>query len=93
MTVTAYAPSAGGINCDSNCDVTASGLSPEVGMVACPREYEFGTKFFIPGLGIRTCRDRGGRITDKRLDVLMKTRQEALEWGVKVLPVFVLEDF
>jgi len=92
MTVTAYAPSAGGVNCDANCEVTASGLPPRIGMAACPRNFDFGTRFYVPGRGIVECQDRGGRITRNHLDILMETEKEALEWGIKKLPVFVLSE-
>ncbi len=33
--------------------------------------------------------DRGGRITDGRLDCLFDTHAEAVEWGVRELDVLV----
>jgi 3D (Asp-Asp-Asp) domain-containing protein len=62
------------VNCHGNC------LSPADGgklytdadafrVLACPPEYPLGTRFEIEGIGELVCRDRGGAIKDRRLDV------------------------
>ena len=87
LTVTAYAPASGGINCDANCALTASGAPPAVGLAACPRNWPFGTRLYVPGYGPAVCADRGGSITGRRIDVVMATEREALAWGRRDLPV------
>lgn len=54
------------INCQGNCNVTANGHvltdSDMYRSVACPKEYELGTKIYLEGIGEVTCNDRGGAI-------------------------------
>lgn len=71
------------VNCSGDCLVTADGyrLKPEDAfkVAACPKEYAFGTRFEIEGIGTVTCHDRGGAIKitktaqgeviERRLDV------------------------
>lgn len=61
------------MNCQGDCLSTASGYmlaqKDEFKIVACPKNYELGSKFEIEGLGIVTCEDRGGAIKGKRLDL------------------------
>ena len=86
--VTAYCP------CEKCCGrfadgITASGhvIKPGDRFVAAPKDMKFGTMVTIPGYGKVSVEDRGGAITDGRLDVYFDTHQEALEWGVKILEV------
>ena len=86
--VTAYCP------CEKCCGrfadgITASGhvIKPGDRFVAASPEYTFGTCLIIPGYGKVLVEDRGGSITDGRLDVYFDTHQEALNWGVKILEV------
>ena len=65
-----------------------SGLQPIVGRTcACGSGWPLGTLFRIPGLGWRRCEDRGGKITDRHLDVFMGSEAAALEWGRRELGV------
>ena len=67
----------------------ADGTAVYVGMISAPSKYDFGTKIFIPGLGIGTVHDRGGAIYSTkgydRLDIWMgygdDGRKRALQWG------------
>ena len=67
-----------------------------LGWLLVLEKYDFGTKFFIPGLGMATCLDRGGAIVAHdapdsrgyaydRLDVWMGAGDDgltqALTWG------------
>ena len=86
--VTAYCP------CEKCCGrfadgITASGhvIKPGDRFVAASKDMKFGTMVTIPGYGKVSVEDRGGAITDGRLDVYFDTHQEALEWGVKILEV------
>lgn len=62
------------------------------GMLAAPSTYAFGTIVDLPGIGVGTVHDRGGRITEwgddlHRIDVWMGTGEEglarAMTWGVQ----------
>jgi peptidoglycan hydrolase-like protein with peptidoglycan-binding domain len=90
----------------------ADGTPVFPGMVACPKYtvyedgstsgYNFGTKFYIPGIGATTCHDRGGAIVKAgarsdapydRLDIWMghgdEGLQRALNWGKRTVDVMV----
>lgn len=69
----------------------ADGTAVYPGMLAAPSSYTFGTKVFIPGLGVGTVHDRGGAILElgnvHRIDVWMgygdEGRIRALAWGMR----------
>jgi 3D (Asp-Asp-Asp) domain-containing protein len=71
------------VNCQGNCLSPADGrgLYTEADafkVLACPPEFAFGTQFEIEGIGTLTCRDRGGAIKDRRLDVWAGIGDKAL---------------
>ena len=71
---------------------TASGTIPIPGRtIAAPPEIPFGTELYITGLGWRVVEDRGGAITEQRLDILKICHETALQWGVQEKEVFVRE--
>ena len=94
MRVTAYCPCS--ICCGRHADgITASGHKIQAGdfFAAAGPQYAFGTSMIVPGYnGGKAVEvlDRGGVITGNRLDVFFDSHQQALEWGVKYLPVQVL---
>ena len=70
----------------------ADGTPVYPGMVAAPDTYSFGTVIDLPGIGVATVHDRGGRIVEwgediHRIDVWMGTGEEglarALAWGAR----------
>ncbi|CDQ41368.1 MULTISPECIES: LysM peptidoglycan-binding domain-containing protein [Virgibacillus] len=94
-TVTAYTAgyeSTGKEPGDPGYGITASGAEVQEGQtVACPPDLSFGTKISIPYFDKTfTCEDRGGAITGDRLDVYMNDLDDALEFGVKELPVQIV---
>ncbi len=80
----------------------ASGRGVFVGMLAGPKNYDFGTKIYLEGLGIGTIADRGGAIVNQgikgqeydRIDVWMGYGEEGLRraqrWGVRMVSGEVL---
>lgn len=61
---------------------TASGTYVKEGRtVACPKSMPFGTVVEIEGFGKRICEDRGGAITNGKLDIYMESLDEALKFG------------
>ena len=83
---TAYAPldpqAVEGMCYEGDPHITASGAPVILGeTVAAGPDMPFGTEVYIRGLGRRVVQDRGGRIGDKQLDVVVKTRAEAFAWG------------
>lgn len=72
--------------------VTASGkYVKENHTLACPRSLPFGTRIEIPYFSnVFTCEDRGGAITEGKLDVYMPDLDDALEFGRRKLDVRIL---
>ena len=86
--ITAYCP------CSKCCGKatgrTASGTRATPGRtVAASGKYAFGTKLNIGG-HIYTVEDRGGAITGNKIDIFVGSHAEALQWGVRYLPVSVV---
>ncbi len=70
----------------------ADGTEVYTGMIAAPDSYAFGTRIDLPGLGVGTVHDRGGRIIEwgediHRIDLWMGKGEEglarALAWGAR----------
>jgi 3D (Asp-Asp-Asp) domain-containing protein len=80
--------------CPQHC-INATGSNPIVGRsIACPRRIKKGTKVQIEGI-LFTCDDFTAIRYDGRFDIFAgyteRDYREALAWGVKVLPVTILE--
>lgn len=61
--------------------------------VAVDRElYEFGTKFVDKDGNKYKAADVGGAVKGNHLDLYMSDHQEALNWGVKILELAVIEN-
>ncbi|MCX6807815.1 MAG: peptidoglycan-binding protein [Patescibacteria group bacterium] len=63
----------------------ADGTPVEFGLIAAPANMPFGTKIYIPGIGLGEVHDRGGAIKNSRIDIWMgkgeSGLQRALSWG------------
>ena len=87
--VTAYCPCA--ICCGKTNGITASGTKATAGRtIATDSKFAFGTKLSINGTTY-IVEDRGGAIKGNKIDLYFNTHAEALAWGVKYLPVEVVE--
>lgn len=76
--------------CGKTNGITASGTKATAGKtVAASAQFSFGTKLLINGTTY-TVEDRGGAIKGNKIDVYFNTHAEALQWGVKYLPVQVV---
>lgn len=95
MKVTAY--SAGPESCGPSADgITAVGIpaerKPDRGIAAVdPRVIPLGTWLYVPGYGQALAADVGSAVKGMHVDVLMDTHEEALRWGIRYLPVYVLD--
>ena len=90
---TAYHPPSGGINADSNPEVTSTGRKAEVGIIAVnPKMIPYGSQVMIIA-GKTVIRgvagDTGGamRKNPKQVDILMETRKQAINFGRKKVHV------
>jgi len=87
--ITAYCPCAK--CCGKQTGITASGTRATAGRtIAASSQFAFGTKLVINGK-VYTVEDRGGAIKGNKIDIYMNTHAEALQWGVKYLPVQVAQ--
>ena len=77
--------------CGKSTGRTASGTQATAGRtVAASSKFAFGTKLNIGG-HTYTVEDRGGAITGNRIDIYVDSHSAALQWGVRYLPVSVVE--
>ena len=76
--------------CGKSTGYTASGTKATAGRtVAASGKFAFGTKLNING-HIYTVEDRGGAINGNKIDIFVSSHSEALAWGVRYLPVSVV---
>ena len=86
--ITAYCPCSK--CCGKSNGITASGTKAKAGRtVAASSKFAMGTKLNING-HIYTVEDRGGAIKGNKIDIFVNTHAEALQWGVRYLPVSVV---
>jgi len=92
--ITAYSSVESCHNPSGDLCLMADGQPAELGAIACPRQYPFGTIFIIDDKEY-ICRDRLHINYDNRFDIWFGYGQEnyikAKEWGVKLLEVRIKE--
>ena len=94
LKVTAYCP------CKTCCGEWADGLTftgdkAGKGCIAIDPingPLKMGQKVYVEGYGYGICNDIGGAIKGWEADVCFDTHQEALDWGVRLVKVYILED-
>lgn len=94
LKVTGYCP------CEICCGEWANGLTytgdkAGFGCVAIDPDagiLKLGQKVYVKGYGYGVCNDIGGAIKGWEADVCFDTHQEALEWGVRLVKVYLVED-
>ena len=72
--------------CGTGSGITASGEPVEAfNSVALNRhnlkQYPFGTKLYIEGIGVRTVMDTGGGVRQKQIDCAVDTHYNAVHWS------------
>ena len=84
--------------CGKTNGITASGAKASSWYtLAAGNGYKLGTVIYIPAFknkpngGWFVVQDRGGAIQGNRIDVYVSSHSAALQWGVKYLPVQVVE--
>ena len=76
--------------CGKRTGRTASGTKATAGRtVAASSKFKFGTKLKINGKTY-VVEDRGGAVKGNKIDIYMNSHSAALAWGVKYLPVEVV---
>ncbi|MBQ7477205.1 MAG: 3D domain-containing protein [Selenomonadaceae bacterium] len=87
MEATAYLPSDGG-----GSGMTAMGIPATYGVVAVdPSIIPLGTRLYIPGYGMAIAADTGGAIVGYCIDLCMESYAEAMDFGRRVVTVYVLD--
>lgn len=76
--------------CGKSTGRTASGTKATAGRtIAAPAKFAFGTKLSLNGK-VYVVEDRGGAIKGNKIDLYVNSHAEALAWGVRYLPVSVV---
>ena len=72
---------------------TASGepVTPGVTVAADPDVVPLGTRIYIDGIGERAVQDTGGAIRGHKIDLVVSTHAEALEFGRKEAKAWIIE--
>ena len=94
LTATAYYP---GSECTYPFDdgFTAIGHTAGKGSIAIDPDngpLEFEQEVYVEGYGYGVCNDVGSAIKGWRIDLCFDTYEEALEWGVKLVRVYVINE-
>ena len=72
--------------------ITSTGLRAVYGIIAVdPRLIPYGTRLYVPGYGFGIAGDTGGAIVGHRVDLFYRTVSEAMRWGRRTVPVYILE--
>ena len=72
--------------------ITATGMVARRGVVAVdPNVIPLGTRLYIPGYGMAVAADTGGAILGNRIDLVMDSYGEAMEFGRQSVEVYVLQ--
>ena len=88
MEITAYTSSAD--ECGKDDGITASGEFVRRGIVATDSSIPFGTILYIEGVGEVVVKDRGGAITEDRVDLYVPTKDEAFNFGRQTKKVYFI---
>lgn len=77
--------------CTNGGGITASGTVPQANWtIAASKNYSFGTLIYIEGYGTYCVEDRGGAITDNKLDIYFGSHKEACNFGRQQLKGYVV---
>ena len=86
---TAYSPEQTNLS-----QFTATGIRFVTGIVAVdPTVIPLGTYIYVPDFGVFLAADTGSAIRGNRIDISFDTVREALQFGRREVPVYVLEKF
>jgi 3D (Asp-Asp-Asp) domain-containing protein len=66
--------------------------NPDVKLIAVdPKVIPLGTKVWVEGYGIAIAGDTGGSIKGNKIDIFMKTKKQAYNWGRKNVVIKILK--
>lgn len=92
LTVSATAYTA---NCHGCSGITATGIdvrnsTPPI-IAVDPNVIPLGSKVYVPGFGVMTAGDTGGAIKGNKIDILVSSNSQALQWGRRNITITVLD--
>jgi 3D (Asp-Asp-Asp) domain-containing protein len=58
-----------------------------------PAVIPLGTRLYIPGYGFAVAADVGGAIVGDRIDLCYDDAQQAIDWGVRDVTVYILSSY
>lgn len=73
--------------------ITATGIDARKGgkiIAVDPRVIPLGSKVYVEGYGTAIAGDTGGAIKGNRIDILVPSEQEAVNWGRRTVKITVL---
>ena len=89
---TAYSPTGGATSAYTATGRKATRNSDGYSTIAVdPSVIPYGTKLFVQGYGFAIAADTGSAIVGNTIDVFFDTKQEALNWAVKYVNVYILK--
>lgn len=56
-----------------------------------PNVIPYGTRIYIPGYGFGIAQDCGSAIKGNRIDVYLNSEYEAMNWGVRLIDIYILK--
>lgn len=72
-------------------NVTAIGTKIRHGVIAVdPRVIPLRTRVYVEGYGFATAEDTGGAIKGNKIDVVMDTKAQSRNWGVRNVKIYIL---
>ena len=78
--------------CGKSTGRTASGTKAKAGRtIAAPKNFKFGTKIEIKGMGTYVVEDRGGAIKENRIDIFFDNHSKALKFGRRKINIRVVK--
>ncbi|MEG0471597.1 MAG: 3D domain-containing protein [Solibacillus sp.] len=83
-------------NCNGCAGKTAYGIdlkkNPDIKLIAVdPKVIPLGTKVWVEGYGIAIAGDTGGSIKGNKIDIFVKTKTIAYNWGRKTVEIKILK--
>ncbi|WP_285858217.1 3D domain-containing protein [Neobacillus niacini] len=89
VSATAYSPEESGSITKLGYNIAAN---PNMKLIAVdPRVIPLGKKVWVEGYGVAIAGDTGGAIKGHKIDVLMPTYAQAIQWGRKTVKIVVLD--
>ena len=72
-------------------NITAIGTKIRRGVIAVdPRVIPLRTRVYVEGYGFATAEDTGGAIKGNKIDVVMDTKAQSRNWGVRNVKIYIL---